>query len=112
MERNNQSLSNQEHNETNKYKEETAAEIATPYTVRNEEAYQTARKMTIAAKAIGYIGLLIAVLSLFFYPYVLGVIAIVLGFIALRKGEITFGSWAIGISAFSIILKLFVVPLF
>ena len=77
---------------------------------KSKQAYQSAKKMTIISKAIGYIGIVIGVLSLFFYPYIFGVIGIIFGFISMKLGEIALSSWAIGICALSIILALFVVP--
>ena len=77
---------------------------------KSEEAYESAKKVSAISKAIGYIGILFGVVSLFYFPYVLGGIGIILGFISMKLGEITLSSWAIGICALSIILSVFVVP--
>ncbi|WP_042345914.1 hypothetical protein [Bacillus massiliigorillae] len=99
-----------DHNE--KYHEETAAEVAPHHTFLEEKVYPEVKKSKLTARILGYTGLILAVISLFFYPYVLGIIAIVLGFISQRKGEITFGAWAIAIGALSLIISLFIVPIF
>lgn len=78
---------------------------------KSEEAYESAKKVEIVSKAIGYIGILLGVISLFYFPYVLGGIGIILGFISMKLGEITLSSWAIGISALAIVLSVFVVPI-
>ena len=94
----------------NIYHEEIAVEmIRVPY--KRYEKKANPRQGNLS-KLIGFIALLLSVLSFFFAPFVWGIIAIVLGFIAQRKGEITIGAWAIGISALSIILTIFIRPFF
>ena len=83
----------------------------TAHLAKSEKAYESAKKVGILSKAIAYIGILIGVFSLFFYPYVLGIIGIIFGFISMKMGEIVLSSWAIGICAVSIILSVFVVPI-
>lgn len=96
---------------TNIYHEEIAVEmIRTPYR-RYEDTADVPQKSKMA-KGIGFSALFLSVLSFFFEPFVLGIIAIVLGFVAQRKGEIAIGAWAIGISAISIILAIFIFPFF
>lgn len=99
-------------NEKEKYNEETSADLTPHHTFLEEKVYPEVKKSRLTARIIGYIGLLLAVISLFFFPYTLGVIAIIFGFIAQRKGEISFGAWAIGIGAFSIIISLFIKMVF
>ena len=94
----------------NIYHEEIAAEmIRTPYK-RYEKRADT--RQGNLSKVIGFMALFLSVLSFFFTPFVSAIIAIVLGFIAQRKGEISIGAWAIGISALSIILTIFIRPFF
>jgi hypothetical protein len=109
VENDNKNVHKQDASNNHKYHEETAAEIATPYHVRNEDVEQ---KEGIGAKGMGYTALAFAILSLFFAPFVMGTIGIVLGFIAIRKGASSLGSWSIGISAFSMIIGLFILPFF
>lgn len=95
----------------NIYHEEIAAEmIRTPY--RRYEEGANKRKKGNMSRVIGFTALFLSVLSFFIAPFVCGIFAIVLGFIAQRKGEISIGAWAIGISALSIILAIFIIPFF
>lgn len=94
-----------------KYHEETAAEITSPYTVRDKNVNQE-EKMGVNSKVYGYAALILAILSFFFAQFVLGVVAVILGFIALRKGDVTLGSWSIGIAAFSLIIGVLIRPFF
>ncbi|MEH6941201.1 DUF4190 domain-containing protein [Bacillus sp. JJ722] len=97
-------------NSTNhNYHEETAAEVAVPYDVGNTDVNRTEE---VGGKGLGYTALAFAILSLFFAPLLWGTVGIVLGFMAVRKGRVSLGSWAIGISAFSMIVRLFFVPFF
>ena len=112
----------------NDYDEETAAEIATPIqetlgsrSYRNdvrdyEERQETAEANDVsentAGKGIGSLAIILSILSLFFMPMFLGISGIVLGFMARFAGARSFGNWAIGIGAFSLILTLFFSPLF
>jgi len=86
-------------------------QISPSYLTKSKQAYQSAKKMTIISKALAYIGMLLGVVSLFYFPYVLGAIGILLGFISMKLGEITLSAWAIAICALSIILSVFVVPI-
>lgn len=91
------------------YEEETAAEIAIPYEVGHEDIRFTEK---LGGKGYGYAALLFAVLSLFFAPLLCGAIGVVLGFVAIRRGLISLGSWSVGISAFSIIVSILTFPFF
>lgn len=102
---------NNRHAKANIYHEEIAAEmIRSPYK-RYEDRANNREKGNLS-KLIGFAALFLSVLSFFVAPFACGVIAIVLGFVAQRKGEITIGAWAIGISALSIILAIFIIPYF
>ena len=92
------------------YSEKTGNGTTQHHTLLEERIYPEVKKGKLIARIVGYVGLLLAVLSLFFYAYVIGAIAIVCGFFAQRKGEITFGAWAIAIGALSIIMEAFIVP--
>lgn len=86
------------------YEEETAAEY-TP-------SVRTERQEESGGEWFGYIGLALAILSLFVYPVLFGAIAIVLGFMARRRNSTGVGSWAIGIGTLSVILGIFIAPFF
>lgn len=103
--------SNNNHNNHN-YHEETAAEMAVPYDVGNTGVNRTESTEKVGGKGLGYTALAFAILSLFFAPLLWGTVGIVLGFMAIRKGRVSLGSWAIGISAFSMIVRLFIFPFF
>lgn len=83
-----------------------------PYNARNEEIHEEVTKYRIEVRLLGYAALTFAVLAFFLWPYVLGIIAIILGFVAQRKGEITLGAWSIGLAALAIVLKVFIYPIF
>lgn len=101
-------LVSQERNHDGDYEESNST---SSHLKKKEKAYESAKKIEVISKAIGYFGILLGVLSLFYFPYVLGGIGILLGFISMKMGEITLSSWAIGICAISIILSFFVVPI-
>ena len=85
--------------------------ISPSYLTKSKQVYQLAKKMTIISKALAYIGMLLGIVSLYYFPYVLGAIGIILGFISMKLGEITLSSWAIAVCSLSIILSVFVVPI-
>lgn len=70
------------------YLEETAAEIAEPYQASRDRVDRRERDQVgddSGSKGIGYTALAIAIISLFVLPVLLGVAAIVVGYIARRK---------------------------
>ncbi|OCA91127.1 hypothetical protein A8F94_04510 [Bacillus sp. FJAT-27225] len=98
-------------------REETAGEIAAPVQVRqnrnNKEGQQRNQADENAGTSmLGYIALGLAILSLFFLPVLLGAAGIVLGFLAMRRGQSKAGGWAIGIGAVSLIIGMFIAPFF
>ncbi|MEH6941242.1 DUF4190 domain-containing protein [Bacillus sp. JJ722] len=99
----------QNHNE--KHHEEINVEVEHHQTILDEKVYPEVKKRKLAIRIIGYTALILAVLSLFFSPYLFGTIAVVLGLFALRKGEIGFGAWAIVIGTLSMIISLFLIPI-
>lgn len=58
----------------------------------------------------GWAGLGISILSLFLWPYFLGPIGIVLGYMAFRNDARTLGTWAMVIGAIAILGALLVIP--
>ncbi|MGE6629296.1 cell division protein CrgA [Bacillus sp. NPDC077027] len=95
------------------YLEETAAEITEPYQASRdrEERYNHVNDDS-GSKGIGYTALAIAIISLFVMPVLLGVAAIVVGYIARRKGARALGAWSIGIGIVSVVLGIFITPFF
>ncbi|CCQ92446.1 conserved hypothetical protein [[Clostridium] ultunense Esp] len=61
---------------------------------------------------LGITALVLSLLSLLFWPVVLGAAGIITGFFAYRRGSVGLGMWAMGIGALSIIIALFIVPFF
>jgi hypothetical protein len=90
---------------------ETAAEIAEPIrreprqTVDNDE-----EKPRNGTSGVGIAGLVMSILSLFLWPYLLGAVGIVLGFIAYRRNARTLGVWAMVIGAIAILGALIIFP--
>lgn len=100
-----------ENHETKDLNDKYHEEEAPHHTLLEEKVYPEVMKRKLIARVIGYIALILAVLSLFFSPYLFGSIAVVLGFFAQKKGEIGFGAWAIAIGALSMIISLVIIPI-
>lgn len=103
------------------YLEENAAEVAiNPTRLHSdiysdrEEVYEEERSdvMGMSGRGLGFLGLVLSILSLFFMPVILGAAGIIVGFIARKRGATGLGAWAIGIGIVSIVVGLFVLPLF
>ncbi|GIN85468.1 hypothetical protein J6TS2_18540 [Heyndrickxia sporothermodurans] len=95
------------------YREETAAEIATPVSLdRDRDEDRDPEHAHVSGKVIGWSALVLSVLSLFFLPVLLGAAGIILGFVARRRNAETLGAWSIGIGVVSIIIGIFVLPFF
>lgn len=96
--------------DTRPYHLETAAEIAEPLPFREEDAADGEHEG--GGKTMGYIGLVLSIISFFALPILFGAAGIILGFLARRRGEENVGAWAIGLGAVSIIVGIFVLPFF
>ncbi len=99
----------QENDDTLDLYEETAAEIAPPL---DYERVERRDDVEAGGRGFGYIALLLAILSLFTSPILFGLAGLILGFIARARGATGLGNWAIGISAVSVIITLFLSPFF
>ena len=92
------------------YNEESAAEFPAPqdpsYAIKDEEEEESVEKL-MNGKAMGIFSLVLSILSLFFLPLLLGAAGIIVGFVAIRGGSKTIGSWAIGLGIVSITASLF-----
>lgn len=58
----------------------------------------------------GWIGILLSVLSYFFWPVVLGGAGIILGFVSRNRGAETLGNIAIAAGVISILITFFLLP--
>ncbi|MBD8069164.1 DUF308 domain-containing protein [Bacillus sp. PS06] len=103
------------------YTEETAAEVAPPFTpVREREPVYRANTGTensagtqsTAGTGLGWLALALSIISLFVMPVLMGAAGIIIGFIARRRGATGLGAWAIGIGVISIVLGIFILPFF
>jgi hypothetical protein len=63
-------------------------------------------------RRMGYLAIVLSVISLFIFPVILGAAGIIVGFIARRRGAEGLGGWAIGIGIVSLILGIFILPFF
>jgi hypothetical protein len=93
-----------------RYREETAAEL-TGSRPKNFKTNDNSEKST-AGTGIGITALVVSIISLFMMPVFLGIVGIVLGFIARGRGARSLGSWAIGVGALSIVVGIFIMPFF
>jgi hypothetical protein len=95
------------------FAEETASEFAVPVQRTREPIYnRETNEVTENGQGIGWTAIALSIISLFVLPVLLGAAGIIVGFIARRQGAETLGSWAIGIGAVSIIIRLFIAPFF
>lgn len=90
--------------------EETAAEIAAPVTLARDTTAEDEK--AAAGTGIGLAAIVLSIISLFVLPVLFGAVGIVLGFIARARGSSGLGSWAIGIGIVSLVMAMFIVPLF
>lgn len=99
-------------NEINRRDEETAAELSadTNFDDQIEEAEQETQMQAEVNMTYGWIGLVLAVVSFFVWPLVMGVAGIVFGIISKTKGADTLGNAAITVSVISLLVSLFFVP--
>ena len=116
---NEDTVRNQDSEQSNDFVEETAAEV-TPGAAdleRNEEntiAQEQTRDNTdeIEGRGMGIFALTLSLLSLLFLPVLLGAAGIIVGFIARQRGANALGNWAIAVGAISIVVTLFLAPFF
>ncbi|GAA0341341.1 hypothetical protein GCM10008967_34650 [Bacillus carboniphilus] len=99
--------------ENGDYLEEASAEVAAPIAApRTANRYDTEDETATGGKGLGWVGIALSILSLFWLPVLFGGAGIVLGFIARRRGAEGLGATAIGIGAAAIIISLFLAPFF
>lgn len=96
------------------YNEEMATEMAPPTSIRDNNVRNNTDREEVGdegnGRVMGYTGLVVSILALFFWPVFLGAIGVILGFFARRRGSATLGVSSIVIGAFALILGLFILP--
>ncbi|GIP35813.1 DUF4190 domain-containing protein [Paenibacillus sp. J2TS4] len=93
---------------------EFASEVA-PYPVYPVDAKEDDGQVgneTESTPVLGWIGLITAIVSLFFLPAILGPAAAVLGFISFLQGNRTLGAWSIVLGLVSLFVALFLSPFY
>lgn len=98
------------------YREETAAEVAPNMgRVHRDDQVQRVERMEEkeeGSTGLGWTALVLSIISLFVFPVLLGTVGIITGFMAFRRNSRALGAWAMIIGAFSILISLFLAPLF
>ncbi|WP_341278387.1 hypothetical protein [Paenibacillus sp. FSL H8-0537] len=95
---------------------EFAAGVPVPvsYVPRSEsksEGEDTVRE-SAGGTALGWVGLVFAIVSWFLWPALMGAAAAVLGFVAYRQGAKGLGSWAVTIGLIAFVLAVVIIPLY
>ncbi|WP_110927392.1 DUF4190 domain-containing protein [Bacillus massiliglaciei] len=96
------------------YREETSAELSAPVQREYGKSRDTEEAPSAANSGMGWglAALAASILSLFMVPFILGIVGIVVGFVARSKGAKSMGAWAIGIGIASILTAVFIMPFF
>lgn len=117
-----QAVVDNEENREEDYLTESAAEVAVPNTVarrtdedrafpaEEKETHMPEETVGNAGLGMGVLALVLALVSLFVWPTIMGAAGIIVGFIARRRGARTSGTLAIWIGAASIIVSWFILP--
>jgi hypothetical protein len=93
--------------------EEFAEEVMVPSETLSESNSERSRnpaELSIS-KRLGYAALILALLSMFIWPVILGPAAIILGFIAFRGGNRGVGTWSIALGLLSFAAYLLLIRL-
>ncbi|MBB3109023.1 hypothetical protein FHS18_001075 [Paenibacillus phyllosphaerae] len=99
------------------FKEEMAAEIAIPATysglsrTRSRED-ESKKAMRSAGRAAGWAGLVIAIMSWFVWPVLLGLSAAFIGYVAFRQGSRGLGIWSMTLGLIAAVTYLVLIPLY
>lgn len=116
QEKNHNRFENRDEPDVNRrnFDEETAAELTEPYRAKNDSDRRSDVEDANRDNAgwIGYAALAISIISLFIFPVLLGIVGIIVGFIARRRGAGALGAWAIGIGVVSLLIGIFITPFF
>lgn|GEM_PF-5252384 len=92
------------------YDEESAMEYPVRDDIRRD--VNSVDQENAGGAGFGIAALVLAILSLFTAPFLFGIAAIILGFVARARGAEGLGWWSIIIGAFSLIYSLFLSPFF
>lgn len=93
------------------YLEETSAELTAPVNMGAFERDE-GREERASGTGVGWLALIVSILSLFIAPFLLGITGIILGFVARGRGARSLGNWAVGIGVVSIVFGVFLAPFF
>ncbi|MFB9325456.1 hypothetical protein ACFFSY_05920 [Paenibacillus aurantiacus] len=97
------------------FKEEMAAEFAVPVTGLNRRSRsreESVRATRSAGRAAGWTGLIIAIMSWFVWPVLLGLSAAFIGFVAFRQGSRGLGVWSMTLGLIAAASYLVLIPLY
>lgn len=98
--------------EPNNFDEETAMEYAAPIEGDRDVPYaRRGGEEKTGERGVGISALIFSIVSLFFWPFLLGAVGIILGIMAVNRDHKALGYTAIVIGAISIIVSLFGAPL-
>lgn len=92
---------------TDEHQEEMAGELVPDFTM---ERTRTRVNEGFSARAIAYVSLALAILSLFILPGILGIAGTLLSIPAIIRGEKLIGGWALSIAVFSLSLYYLFLP--
>lgn len=99
------------------YREEIAGEI-TPQLYRPErevkpDSYEETNEARQEGGSLpGTLGFILALLAFFMMPFILGISAFVLGYVAVRRGAGRLGRWTMGLSAMAVLLTIALRPFY
>lgn len=93
-------------------REEFSAEVASPVqsTYNRQEETQDKNTDLTTGRTVGYVGLVLGIISLFMWSVILGPIAAVVGYYAYNKGSKTMGAWAIGLGVLATLSYFILMP--
>ncbi|QYR20118.1 DUF4190 domain-containing protein [Paenibacillus sp. sptzw28] len=99
------------------YNAEMAAEIAPPTAAGRQDRSRRLRNDAVqetrsAGVATGWSALVLAVMSWFIWPVLLGVSAAVVGYIAFRQGARVLGIWSITLGLIAMLSYLVLIPVY
>lgn len=96
-------------------REEFAAEVAAPFSRAMTQRKRTkkgkpARERYVPKTSLGYAAILIAVISFFWMPSILGPASVVVGFMAFVRGSRALGIWSMLLGTIAFVIFLTTIP--
>lgn len=91
------------------HREEYATEVAPPMETSVRHADEDKTDLS-TGRAVGYVGLVLGIASLFMWSVILGPIAAVVGYYAYSKGSRTTGAWSIGLGILATLSYFILIP--